>query len=201
MRVGFFGGTFDPPHVGHVAAAKAAVRELSLDLLLVVPAGFPPKLDAPEQCTPAVHRLEMARLAFADVPNCSVSDMELTGDGPSYTVRSMETVARRYPGAELFLLFGSDAFANVQRWRGADKLFSLCTLVPIRRRVQDREEDLAEHAAELYDKFRTRTQILSVPPVEVDSTCIRQRMASRDPGVPPAVREYILRSGLYDAKL
>ena len=98
MRIGIFGGTFNPPHRGHVEAARAVQRQLGLDKILLIPAGLPPHKSLPENTPSPVHRLRMARLCAREIPGAEVSDIELARSGKSYTVDTVRELAGRYPG-------------------------------------------------------------------------------------------------------
>lgn len=112
-RTGILGGSFDPPHVGHVSVACDLVEELRLDRLLVIPAGDPPH----RQVTlPGEVRLDLTRRAFANLPGIEVSPMEIERGGPSYTVDTLEALARRFPSDRLVLAMGADQFAAIHRW-------------------------------------------------------------------------------------
>lgn len=112
-RTGILGGSFDPPHVGHVSVARDLVEELRLDRLLVIPAGDPPHRQV---ALPGEVRLDLTRRAFADLPGIEVSPMEIERGGPSYTVDTLETLARRFSSDRLVLAMGADQFAAIHRW-------------------------------------------------------------------------------------
>jgi nicotinate-nucleotide adenylyltransferase len=116
LKVGFFGGTFDPPHKGHVALARAALKELKLDRLYVVPAGDPP-LKPARPTASAPHRLAMARLAFGRLPKTVVSPWEIRRRGVSYTYLTLASLRRRHPKARWFLVMGGDTWRAFTRWR------------------------------------------------------------------------------------
>lgn len=112
-RTGILGGSFDPPHAGHVSVARDLLEELRLDRLLVIPAGDPPH----REVTLSAHvRLDLTRRAFADLPGIEISPMEIERAGPSYTVDTLEALARRFPADRLVLAMGADQFAAIHRW-------------------------------------------------------------------------------------
>lgn len=131
-RVGLFGGTFDPPHRGHSALARAALRELKLDRLYVVPAGEPPL--KPSASLPPLRRLALARRAFGRLPRTVVSPWEIRRRGPSYTYKTLEAFRRRHPGARWFLVMGGDSWGNFRRWKRWRGILSMATLAVGRRR-------------------------------------------------------------------
>ena len=129
-RLGIYGGTFSPSHIGHVRAAEAFVKAAELDELLIIPALIPPhkELDYPDDPR---KRLEMCRLAFGDIDKACVCDIELCRKGKSYTVDTLTELTR--DGRELFLLCGTDMILTLDTWRSPDEIFRLCTPVCIRR--------------------------------------------------------------------
>ena len=117
MRIGIFGGTFNPPHRGHVTIARAAVEQLSLDKLLVIPAGIPPHKQLPEGSASNEQRYEMAVLLAGAVGKCAVADdRELRREGKSYTADTLLQLREEYPEDELWLLMGSDMFLSLHTW-------------------------------------------------------------------------------------
>jgi nicotinate-nucleotide adenylyltransferase len=127
MRVGIFGGTFDPPHVGHLLVAVDALERLGLDRMVVVPAATQP-LKAGEISATAEQRLAMARLLVDGDPRFEVDPIEIERGGISYMVDTLQALAARWPGAELFLLTGADVLGTFHRWRGPERIRELATL-------------------------------------------------------------------------
>jgi nicotinate-nucleotide adenylyltransferase len=168
-----------------MALARAAVRELKLDLLYVVPAGDPPGKPSIPSASPR-DRLAMARLAFGRLPRTVVSPVELRLSGPSYSVRTLHILRRRHPSAEWFLVIGGDSwkdFTGWRRWR--DILKTVRLAVGLRRGVSTQDADPAVRAASI---------VLKARPPRASSTDVR---AGRGGAVPPAVRAYIQRNSLY----
>lgn len=116
MRIGLFGGTFDPPHLGHTAVAADVADALGLDRVLWIPAGAPPHKD-PDQPSPSRHRLEMVRAAVRADPRFEASPIEIERPGPSYTVDTVRAIRERYPRAELFVIVGVDQYRALDDWR------------------------------------------------------------------------------------
>jgi nicotinate-nucleotide adenylyltransferase len=132
VRIGLYGGSFDPPHQGHVALARAAVRELGLDRLYVVPAGRSPlKPAAPEAS--ARRRLALARRAFGRLPRTVLSSWELRRKGPSYTYMTLRAFRRRHPSADWFLVVGGDSWRGFTKWRRWREILGLARLAVGRR--------------------------------------------------------------------
>lgn len=198
MRVGVYGGTFSPIHNGHVAAARAFMEQMWLDILYIIPTGVTPHKAMPENIT-ATDRLEMCRLAFQGVEGVLVSDLEIRRQGKSYTV---DTLRELYdPQGRLFLLMGTDMLLSLDKWREPEEIFRLCYPVYIRR--EEREEldraivDKLKLYQEAYGKVVRR---IVAPPLELSSSEIREAIAKGLPIeglVPPAVATYIHEQALY----
>lgn len=201
-RIGIYGGTFNPPHVGHIQAAKQAVSALGLTKLLMIPAYAPPhKAVLPSNSPRARQRLEMLRIAAADCPQIEVSDLELKREGISYTWQTLETVKKLYPGAELVLLMGTDMFLTFDTWKNPEKILGEATLGVFYR------GDKGEKAAALKQKEALEAQGAKVVLVHNDvivisSTQMRRLLAFRCAGefLPAGVLDYIREYNLYDTR-
>ena len=197
-RLGVLGGTFDPIHLGHVTLAREAVACAKLDRLLLVPAGIPPHKHAASAS--AGDRLEMCRLACADLPGVEVTDLELRRDGPSFTVDTLRSLHAEHPGAELCLVLGWDAARLLPAWREPQRVLELAALVLFRRPGVPGPSDDDLRAAGI-DPARSVLCSTTIP--EVDATEIRRRAAAGEPLdglVPPAVGAYIADHGLYGSR-
>lgn len=194
-RLGVFGGTFDPPHVGHARVAADVADALGLERVLWIPAGVPPH--KPERdVSPADVRLEMVGAAVRSDPRFEASAIECERPGPSYTADTLEALRRAMPEAELVLILGADQFADMASWREPERILRLAELA-----VMDREGASARLARpDLAGAERAR--FVPVRRVDVSSTLVRQQAAEgRDVTelVPPGVAEIIEREGLYAA--
>src|SRR5438093_1338848 len=132
QRIGLFGGSFDPIHLGHLLVAQSAIEELGLDRLYFIPAAQSP-FKPENQPAPAAARLQLLRLALAGKTNCEVDDQEIKRGGASYTIDTLRDYARRFPQAELFYLIGADNVASLPEWREAEELARLAEFVAIPR--------------------------------------------------------------------
>lgn len=198
-RLGVYGGTFNPPHIGHRHAAAAFVEEAALDRLLVIPDYLPPHKEYAGGAT-AEERLAMARLAFAGIPKTEVSDMELCRGGKSYTSDTLAALSA--PGRELLFLTGTDMFLTLPAWHEPERIFSLATIACIRRENDPhREEEIAARAAEYRATFGAKILLLRAPALEVSSSELRAGLAARDSDtgrlLPDGVYAYIRERGLY----
>ena len=199
MKIGIYGGTFDPPHLGHMAAAQASVAVLGLDKLLLIPAKQPPHKDLSEESAPAEQRLEMTRL-MADgmqLPGVvDVSDMELQRPGKSYTVDTLRALREQHPDDELWLLMGTDMFLTLQNWREAEQIMALAGIAAFARAESDSDEMLQIQGKYLNETYGARVRIIQLPKIhEISSTQVRQQGTGE--GLWPPVWGHILRNGLY----
>jgi len=188
-RIGVFGGTFDPIHIAHVVSAVEARRALSLDRVVLVPAGDPWQKRG-SVTAPAPDRLAMVEAAVEGIAGLEVSAIEVSHDGPSYTYRTLEAMAG--PGRELFLIVGADVAASMHTWVGVDRLPALATLVVVDRAGEGpgRHSLSAGWACER----------VAIPRLDVSSTDLRARAARGwplDGLVPPGAVRVITERGLY----
>ena len=204
MKIGVYGGTFNPPHLGHVAAARAVFETLKLDRLLLVPAGTPPHKPLPAGSPTPEQRLELTRLAGEQLnlgDRVETLDLEIRREGRSYTADTLEELRRRYPGDELWLLMGTDMFLTLREWHEPERIFSLAGIAAFCRTDEDPEAVLDPQRDSLYRVYpQARIFTLTIPDVmDLSSTELRERLARGEGGhlLPPAVYGYILREGLY----
>ena len=203
MKIGIYGGTFNPPHLGHMAAARTAVDALKLDKLLLMPAAVPPHKTLPENTPDQAHRLAMVeQMADAlEMPGVvEVSTLELEREGKSYTSDTLEELHRRYPGAELWLLMGTDMFLTLHQWHDAKTILRLAKICAFGRTEQDGEAVFAPQREFLKKEYHAQTATITLPGlVDVSSTQLRE-LLQRGRGAEyllPAVYGYILMNKLY----
>ena len=185
-------------HVGHVAAAKAFMEEMWLDVLFVIPTGTSPHKQMSGGASDA-DRLEMCERAFSGIPGVIVSDMEIRRKGKSYTVDTLRELTA--PDRRLFLLCGTDMILSLDTWRSPDEIFKLAYPVYIRRESDERlDEKLISKVSGYRDKYGKNVVRIQAPVVEVSSSQVRARIARGEDIsrlVPPSVAEYIKEKGLY----
>ena len=207
MKIGIYGGSFNPPHLGHLAAAGAAVAALGLDRLVFIPAGVPPHKELAPGTPGREQRLEMTRIAADQLlmpASTLVWDTELYREGKSYTADTLEEAAVRWPGDELWLLMGTDMFLTLHHWREPEKLLALAGVCAFGRTERDGEAVFApqrEFLRKAYPGARLAT--ITVPGlVDISSTRLRELLV-RGEGrefLPEAVYGYILREKLYGTR-
>jgi nicotinate-nucleotide adenylyltransferase len=203
MRLGIFGGTFDPIHLGHLILAEHCREVCGLDRVLFVPAGQPPH-KSDRQITSGKQRLEMVELAIAGHDSFAASAIELERVGPSYSVDTLAELARRNPADERFFLIGSDSLADLPYWYQPQHLASLATIVVVTRPGSEKlnTEPLRDAVgADVVE--RLLQHVVEIPLVEISSSLIRGRVARGQTIrylVPRAVECYIQTHGLYGMK-
>lgn len=192
MRIGIFGGTFDPPHVGHLLAATDATEALALDRLLFVPAAQQP-LKLGTSSAPARERLAMVRLLAGVDPRWVVDETEIERGGLSYTVDTLRELRKRWHddrALELFLLLGADAAATLPQWRECAEVAALANVVVLSRGEAQERDAIGDSAG----------RVIAARRVDVSSTEIRDRVRAEKSirgFVPDAIAEYIARGRLY----
>jgi len=199
VRVGVFGGTFDPPHVGHLLVAHDAVEQLALDRLVFVPAATQP-LKAGAIAADDVTRLAMTRLLVGDEPRFAVDPIEIDRGGLSFMVETLGALATRWADAELFLLVGADVLQTFDRWRQPERVRSLATLVVLTRRDGRDAADVTEDAGTAPALVGGEPRRLATRRVDVSSTEIRARVRAGQSirgFVPESVADFIRSAGLY----
>ena len=195
-RIGIFGGTFDPVHIGHLVIVSELKHALSLDHVLVVPTGDPPhKPDQP--LTAAFHRVRMLQLALEGRIGYSIDRIDLDRAGPSYTADMLTTLSLRYPHTQLVFLMGEDSLRDLHSWRDPKRILELAEIgVGCRPGV-------AVELTAVYARLPSaqgRVSLVEVPQIDVASRDIRRRVASGEPIaflVLPDVESYIYKHGLY----
>ena len=201
MNIGIYGGTFDPPHWGHITAARAAMEQLKLDRLVLIPDRVPPHKALPEGSASPEQRLEMATLAAAELgKRAEVSDRELRRSGPSYTSDTLAELRREHPEDTLWLLMGSDMFLSLQTWHAPEEIMALARIAPFSREAEDESAAFAAQKARLEREYGAQICIVQNPEVrELSSTEVRAALAAGRGSdlLPPAVYGYVLREHLY----
>jgi nicotinate-nucleotide adenylyltransferase len=198
MNIGILGGTFDPVHIGHLAAADEAMSQLGLVEVLFVPTGRP-WLKADTKILPSKHRLRMLQLAIADKPRFRLSTIEIEREGPTYTVDTITKLKKQFgTEAELFFIVGWDKLIELSEWHQPERLIRMCRLIAIPR-VGYQVPDLESMEAAIPGLSR-RVILLDKPEIDVSASMIREWVCqglSISGLVPEAVERYIKEQGLY----
>ena len=196
-RIGIYGGTYSPPHIGHLKAAEYAIEALGLDRLLLIPTGVSPHKAMSAGATSA-DRLEMLRLSAAGMKKAQVSDIEILRQGSSYTVDTLRQLRVDNPGAELVLLMGTDMFVSFLNWREPESILSLATLAVFCRGERGEQERIEAQKAKL-EALGARVELVRNPVNAISSTDLRRMLVfgCADPFLMPGVGDYIREKGLY----
>ena len=199
-RIGIYGGTFNPPHLGHFRVAQSAFSALSLDALYVIPAyEAPNKQGVP--CVDGAHRLQLLRLCFSDALRVTVSDCELQRGGVSYTVDTVKQLQQENPDAEFVLLLGSDSFLSFDKWYQWENLTQMVTLAVFARGQKNEQPEMLAQKCKLEEKG-AKVCFIENQIVQISSSDIRRMLAFRcaDDYLHPKVAAYIQWQGLYDTR-
>jgi nicotinate-nucleotide adenylyltransferase len=198
--VGILGGTFNPPHLGHLICAQEAHVQLKLDRVILMPAGRPPHKPALEDEPGSGHRLELCRRAVGGDARFDVCDLEVLREGPSYTVDTLSELTSLMPDSELFLIVGGDVAAGLPTWHEPERVLALATLAVAKRRGTTRASiDQALSGLQGGE----RAEFFRMPGIGISSTEIRQRVQLQQPIkylVPESVASYIDEQRLYGGR-
>lgn len=198
-RIGILGGTFDPPHIGHLILAEYARVMLDFERLLFVPAADPPhKRD--ENKVAIQHRLAMLERAIADNDHFHISRVDIDRPGPHYSVDTVRLIAESYPDAELYFVMGGDSLRDLPTWYHPAEFIQLCKLAVMRRPDETVQPDMHEH---ILPGLAQRVVMIDAPLVGISSTMIADRIGQRLSArylVPDPVLAYILECRLYETR-
>ncbi|MGE5249617.1 MAG: nicotinate-nucleotide adenylyltransferase [Bacteroidota bacterium] len=196
-RIGLFGGTFDPPHVGHLILASEACAQLDLDHLLWVLTPNPPHKIG-QRITETAHRLAMVQCAIAGNPSFELSRIELDRPGPHYTLDTVRAIRKRAPSAQVILLIGGDSLRDLPSWHRPGDLLAACAGLGVMRRPDDAADlPLLERSL---PGITAKVRFVDAPLLEIAASDIRRRAAAGEPFryyLPESVYQYILEHRLY----
>ena len=199
-RIGIYGGTFNPPHLGHFRGAQYALEQLRLDRLLMIPAHTAPHKENPQGMPTPQQRLRMVQLGLGAREDIVASDLELNRGGISYTFETVEQVAALYPNARLYLIMGTDMFSSLESWREPERILKHATLAVLCRGEKGEQEQIAEAMPRL-TAMGAKVEVLQNPITPISSTDLRRMLCFRCASdfLPQPVEEFILRNGLYES--
>ena len=200
-RIGIYGGTFNPPHIGHIQAAKQAIQRLKLDRLLLVPSNVAPHKILPANSPTALQRMEMLRIATADCPSLEVSDVELCREGVSYTWQTVQTLRQCHPHAQLVLIMGTDMFLSFREWKNPEKIVQDASLAVFYRGDKGEEAAVAVEKA-YWEENGVSVQLVENEVINISSTQMRRLLIFRCAAdfLPAGVLDYIREHNLYDTR-
>lgn len=197
MRIGIMGGTFNPPHMGHINAAKTALSGVPLDKVIFIPTGVPPHKELAESSASTKDRFEMAKLAAESI-GASVSDVEILRKGKSYTADTLSYFNESNPEDELWLIMGTDMFLSLESWRNPETIFRLAKIAVVPRNRESIKvlSDFGEH---LRERYGTEYLVLDTEVIEISSTELREKLKQGKALdlIPENVYKYIVENQLY----
>ena len=205
MRIGFMGGTFSPPHMGHLHSAKVFAAEARLDKLIIIPAGVSPFKVNSKATASNKDRLEMARLCFMplDSEQCSVevSDMEITREGTSFTIDTINALKEAYPDSELYMFVGSDMFLSLEKWKNSEEIFRKCHIYT-RCREGGEKEAMLSTMKKYEENYGASVLFSDDKEIVVSSTQVRSALETKNFKtcqnlLTDSVLKYIIKGGLY----
>lgn len=203
MKIGIYGGTFDPPHIGHINACKAFLDQIELDVLYVIPVYMPPHKNI-FSGTDVTSRLEMTRLAFQELSNkIVVSDIEIKREGRSYTADTLKYFKGEFNNPEIYFLCGTDMILTMDFWYKPEYIFENATIVYARRESDENITAEISAKCKLYEeKYNASILSIDLSATEVSSSDIRKRISNDENEVylTPSIYDYILKNGLYKEK-
>ena len=199
MKIGIYGGTYNPPHTGHMQAAKQAIQILNLDKLLLIPDRIAPHKEIPAGSPTPEQRLQMLRIAAEGQPEMEVSDIELKREGPSFSYLTVEQLREQYPDAELILLMGTDMFLSFHTWREPERITKEATLGVFYRGERGEREKILAKKKEMEDQG-AKVELVENEILPISSTQLRRLIAFRCAGefLPAGVGDFIEEHGLYE---
>ncbi len=195
MRIGILGGTFNPPHIGHTHAAKAAIKALGLDTVLFVPVALPPHKTIPEGSATGEQRMEMARLAAESI-GAEVCDIEFKRPGKSYTAETLKFLKEEYPGAQFWLIMGTDMFLSIHTWYHPEDIFAAAHIAVVEREASGADAIISQKQ-KLEREFGAKIDLIDTETLEISSTQLRCNGCIASEYLCQSVREYILKNRLY----
>ena len=198
-RIGIYGGSFNPPHIGHSLAAQEMIDHLQLDRLLIMPAATPPHKKLAEGSPTAENRLELCRLAFAGIPKAEICDLEIRRQGMSYTVDTLAELREKFPFDELYLIMGTDMLLTFEQWREPERIASLAVLAVMHRTEDQKTWDAVRETSERLRRiYQAKIVMVENRCVDISSTTVRRLLLLGAPGdLEPSVEARILEHGWY----
>lgn len=202
QRLGIFGGTFNPPHKGHIYIALEAMKGAGLNKMLFVPCGNPPHKSVACDVLPK-HRFEMTRLAIEAYPDFEITDLEIRSKEPSYTLKTLEMLKNLYPNAKLCFVVGGDSLRDMKDWYHPEKIFQLAEIVALRR--GGIADNIFVSSIEFYkEKYDAQITPVDILPMDISSSDVRKKIANGfdvEDVINPSVLSYIKKFEIYKEKV
>lgn len=198
-KIGIFGGTFNPPHMGHVLAVREVKEALGLDKILVIPAAQPPHKEMPDGSPPPEKRLEMVSAAIKEEPYAAVSQIEYLRTGKSYTSDTLDALRGMYPEDTLYLIMGTDMFLSLHTWHAPESICKNAVIAAMEREEKSRRPELLRQKEYLEREFHARVELVQNHCLEISSTMVRRMLVlgGAEKYIAPQVMELINKWGLY----
>jgi len=200
MNIAIFGGSFNPPHLGHREVARTISEKFQPDKILIIPDNIPPHKEMDDESPSAEQRLEMCKLNFQDIPNVVVSNMEILREGKSYTADTIKELRTIYPDDKIYFAMGTDMLLSFEQWYNFRYLLKEMTLVVLQRNIGD-STSILEHAEYMKEQYDAQIIFVDVEPLPMSSTDIRELLGRRSGSsyLQDDVYEYIIKNRLYSA--
>ena len=201
MKIAVYGGSFNPPHLGHTEAARTVAEALRPDKFLIIPDNLPPHKEMEEDSPMPEQRMGLCKLAFAGIPGAEISDMEINREGKSYTADTVDRLRELYPEDGLYLVMGTDMLLSFEQWYRFRYLLEQCTLAVLARAEEDGDA-IRAHAGYMEREYGAKIVILPHEPLEMSSSDIRERLKVRlgSELLDDGVYSQIIRCRYYDAQ-
>jgi nicotinate-nucleotide adenylyltransferase len=199
-KIGIFGGTFNPPHLGHIRSAIQAREQLGLEQLIIIPTGLPPHKSLPENSPSPDQRLEMLRLSAKSLSDTVISDIEMSREGISFTADTLRTLRLKHPDAQFWLIMGGDMFLTIKKWYQSDYILKNASVAVFAREQNDC--DITDQINCLKREYGIDTFFIPCEPLVISSTELREQLRRREglEYLQPEVYHYIIKNRLYGAK-
>ena len=200
MKTAIYGGSFNPPHLGHIEVARSVSKALNPGKFLIIPDNIPPHKNMEENSPSPEQRLEMCALAFGFIENVEISDMEIRREGKSYTSETMDELSQIYPGDDFHLVIGTDMLQTFEEWYRFEHIFEMCTLTVLAR-GEDDSQLISETAERFRREYGAKIEIIPHEPIVMSSSEIREKLRARLGAdmLDGAVYSLIIKNGYYDA--
>ena len=201
LKIGVFGGAFNPPHIGHVQAVQLSISQLKLDKMIIIPTGIPPHKEFPLNTPSPECRFKMTCLSFGHLSDTVISDTEISKPQTSYTIDTIENLYNEYVNAKFYLLMGSDMYLSLESWKDTKTLLSMVIPTVFARNSNDLNK-INEYSGYLHKKYNIKTEIIHNNIIDISSSLIRESLPNRmgNEYIINYCYAYIIKNNLYKSK-